>query len=190
MHRREVLALLASSSLPSAISARPASRSTGRGSPWESILDERLPLYGHRNWIVVADSAYPAQSRAGIETVVSQGNHIDVLRVTLSHLLASKHVRPIVYQDQEFEFVPEQDAPGIGEYKGQLAAVLNQTKVTVLPHLEIIRKLDETAQTFDVLIIKTTLTLPYTSVFFQLDCAYWPASSEERLRKTMAGHHE
>ena len=24
-----------------------------------------LPLFGHRNWIVVADSAYPAQSQAG-----------------------------------------------------------------------------------------------------------------------------
>ncbi|MDE3198919.1 MAG: hypothetical protein KGN84_21400 [Acidobacteriota bacterium] len=26
---------------------------------WRATLEERLPLYGHRNWIVVADSAYP-----------------------------------------------------------------------------------------------------------------------------------
>ena len=38
---------------------------------WQQIVAERLPLYGHRNWIVIADSAYPAQSRARIETVVS-----------------------------------------------------------------------------------------------------------------------
>lgn len=177
--------MLAASSLAPA-SAAPATISANGGSGWESILVERLPLYGHRNWIVVADSAYPAQSRAGIETVVSQAQHIDVLRVALAHLSASKHVRPIVYQDQEFEFVPEQDAPGIGEYKRQLATVLKQTKVTVLPHLDIIHKLDETAKTFDVLIIKSTLTLPYTSVFFDLDCAYWPASAEERLRARMA----
>jgi len=30
-----------------------------------------LPLFGHRNWIVVADSAYPAHSMPGIETIVS-----------------------------------------------------------------------------------------------------------------------
>src|SRR5665213_988847 len=36
--------------------------------PWTMVLDERLPLYGHRNWIVIADSAYPLQSAPGIET--------------------------------------------------------------------------------------------------------------------------
>ena len=40
-------------------------------SNWERQLETLLPLYGHRNWIVVADSAYPAQSKPGIETVVS-----------------------------------------------------------------------------------------------------------------------
>jgi hypothetical protein len=190
MHRREAFSVLATSTLASATAAAAGSTPIAGHANWERVLAERLPLYGHRNWIVVADSAYPAQSRSGIETIVSQANHLDVLRVALSHLNSSKHVRPIVYQDQEFGFLPEQDAPGIGEYKRQLATVLKQTKVTVLPHLDIIHKLDETAQTFDVLIIKTTLTLPYTSVFFQLDCAYWPASSEERLRKIMAAPHE
>ena len=28
---------------------------------WEARLDELLPQFGHRNWFVVADSAYPAQ---------------------------------------------------------------------------------------------------------------------------------
>src|SRR5919202_365318 len=32
-------------------------------SDWKQELAERIPLYGHRNWIVVADSAYPAQAR-------------------------------------------------------------------------------------------------------------------------------
>ena len=38
-------------------------------SGWEQLLEERLPLFGHRNWIVVADAAYPAQCRPGIETI-------------------------------------------------------------------------------------------------------------------------
>src|SRR5438105_2938044 len=37
----------------------------------EEILKDRLQLYGHRNWLVIADSAYPAQSRPAIETIVA-----------------------------------------------------------------------------------------------------------------------
>ena len=40
-------------------------------SNWEEVLKDRLQLYGHRNWLVIADSAYPAQSRPGIETIVA-----------------------------------------------------------------------------------------------------------------------
>ncbi len=29
--------------------------SSQSGANWEQILMDRLPLYGHRNWIVVAD---------------------------------------------------------------------------------------------------------------------------------------
>jgi hypothetical protein len=43
---------------------------------WERQLRESLPLYGHRNWIVVADAAYPAQSKHGIETVLATGDQI------------------------------------------------------------------------------------------------------------------
>ena len=56
---------------------------------WKQILSERLPLYGHRNWIVVADSAYPAQSRAGIETIVSGASQLDVLKQVLGAIRSS-----------------------------------------------------------------------------------------------------
>jgi hypothetical protein len=58
--------------------------------------------------------------------------------------------------------------------------------VQSLPHEEIISKLDQAGQTFRVLIIKTNLTIPYTSVFLQLDCAYWSAEAEQKLRGAMA----
>ena len=38
---------------------------------WQKVLADRLPAYGHRNWIVVADAAYPAQAKDGIETIVA-----------------------------------------------------------------------------------------------------------------------
>lgn len=156
---------------------------------WNRTLVDRIPLYGHRNWIVIADSAYPAQSQAGIETLVSNSDHVQVLQLVLTALSASRHVRPIVYTDQELKFIEEKDAPGISAYRRQLAGVLENRAVKSLPHEQIITKLDEVSQTFRVLIIKTNFTLPYTSVFLQLDCAYWSADAERRLRAAMAAQH-
>ena len=149
---------------------------------WKEMLAARLPLYGHRNWIVVADSAYPAQSNPGIETIVSGDGQEEVLREVLRSLAASKHVKPNVYTDQELAFLPEEDAPGISVYRAQLKELLHGRRVSVLPHEEIIGMLDEAGKTFRVLIVKTDMTTPYTSVFLQLDCAYWGAEAEQKLR--------
>ena len=153
---------------------------------WQQAVAERIPLYGHRNWIVIADSAYPAQSSPGIETVVSSADHLEVVQAVLKALAGSKHVRPILYTDAELKYVSENDAPGITAYREQLSRALGARPVSVLPHEQIITKLDEAGKTFRVLIIKTNLTLPYTSVFLQLDCGYWSADAERRLREAMA----
>ncbi|MGB8029937.1 MAG: hypothetical protein WCF30_09770 [Terracidiphilus sp.] len=155
-------------------------------SGWELQLKASLPLFGHRNWIVAADSAYPAQSRAGIETIVSGAGQIEAARRVLSAIAAAKHVRANIYLDQELQFVAEADAPGVSRYRTQLANLLKHANKTALPHQEIIAKLDQTAQLFRVLIIKTELTIPYTSIFFELDCGYWSAEAEQRLRQAMA----
>jgi D-ribose pyranose/furanose isomerase RbsD len=153
---------------------------------WKGQLKAFLPLFGHRNWIVVADSAYPVQSRAGIETIVSGTGQIEVARTVLGAIAASKHVRANIYLDQELQFVAEADAPGVSRFRTQLAELLKSAKTTTLPHEQIIAMLDQTAQTFRVLIIKTELTIPYTSIFFELDCGYWSAEAEQRLRQSMA----
>ena len=51
-----------------------------------------------------------------------------------------------------------------------------------VPHEELIAKLDGAAKMFRILILKTDMTLPYTSVFVQLDCGYWISDAEKRLR--------
>jgi L-fucose mutarotase/ribose pyranase (RbsD/FucU family) len=168
---------------------RPSPPAVPSSAVWNRTLLDRIPLYGHRNWIVIADSAYPAQSRPGIETIVSNGDHVQVLQKVLAALSASQHVRPIVYTDEELKFLEDKDAPGISAYRRQLAAMLQNRTVNSLPHEQIIAKLDQVSQTFRVLIIKTNFTLPYTSVFLQLDCAYWSAEAEQRLRAKMAGQH-
>lgn len=154
---------------------------------WVAALRRRLPYLGHRNWIVVADSAYPLQSNPGIETIVSNADHLHVLRVTLDQLSKMPHVRPIIYTDKELQFVPDADAPGMTSFRQRLGTLLNSQPANTMPHEEIIHHLDEAARVFNVLIIKTNLTLPYTSVFLQLDCAYWGADAEQRLRQSMTG---
>ncbi|MBV9303476.1 MAG: hypothetical protein JOY62_18425 [Acidobacteriaceae bacterium] len=163
-----------------------ASADSENQSAWQQILHDRLPAYGHRNWIVIADSAYPAQARDGIETIVSRADHFQVLEAVLSALSSAKHVRPIVFTDRELSYIPETDAHGITAYRSQLHTVLKNWNVQTLPHEQLISKLDATAQTFRVLIIKTNMTLPYTSVFLQLDCAYWTSEAEQKLRASMA----
>jgi L-fucose mutarotase/ribose pyranase (RbsD/FucU family) len=167
-----------------ATAARTAPRG-GSSESWRQVVAERVPLYGHRNWIVIVDSAYPAQSSPGIETVVADANHLEVVREVLKTLDASKHVRPIIYTDAELKYVPEKDAPGVTGYRTELEHTLGSRPASVLPHEEIISRLDDAGKTFKVLVIKTPLAIPYTSVFLQLDCGYWSAESEKALRAKM-----
>lgn len=152
---------------------------------WERQLSALLPLFGHRNWIVVADAAYPAQSRPGIETIVAGADQIEVVEMVHAAIASCNHIRANVYTDRELAFVEEADAPGIAAYRLQLDALLKGANAKQFPHEEIIARLDQSALVFRILIIKTTMTIPYTSVFFELDCGYWNAEAEERLRKSI-----
>ena len=152
---------------------------------WEKILRDRLELYGHRNWVVIADSAYPAQSRQGIETLVADEKPTTVLERTFAILRECKHVKPTIYTDEELKFVPENDAPGVTTYREQLASLLTGYEASSFRHEEIIAMLDRVGETFRVLLIKTTMRIPYTSVFVELGCGYWNAQAEKRLRAVM-----
>ncbi len=152
---------------------------------WKDVLAERLPVYGHRNWIVVVDAAYPAQTSQGIETILCEDPPITVLKGVLDQLVASKHVRPIIYVDRELNALSEKDAPGISKYRKQLGEALGSLNTNPLLHEKIIAKLAEAGKTFKILLLKTKLTLPYTSVSIQLDCGYWSDDAEKRLRRSL-----
>jgi L-fucose mutarotase/ribose pyranase (RbsD/FucU family) len=158
---------------------------TAAAPQWERELSALLPLFGHRNWIVVADSAYPAQSKPGIETIVADADQLHVVRKVLDAITAAKHIRANIHVDKELGFVPDMDAPGIADYRLRLEAMLAGSHVNHIPHERIIHMLDQSAMVFRILIIKTDMTIPYTSVFFELDCGYWNAEAEERLREAM-----
>jgi len=156
------------------------------GHAWQSRLKSVLPEYGHRNWIVVADSAYPKQSAAGIETLATGKGQIEVLNIVLDAIADVPHIQAVVMVDAELDRVSEADAPGVTEYRNQLKACLEGKQVKTMLHEDIIRQLDKDAKMFNILLVKTDLTIPYTSVFLQLDCGYWNAEKEKRLRDVMA----
>jgi hypothetical protein len=151
---------------------------------WEEILKDRLQLYGHRNWLVIADSAYPAQSRPAIETMMADEEQTTVLERTFTILARCRHIKANIYTDQELPCVREEDAPGISSYRERLGSLLAGSEIR-LPHEEIIAKLDRAGELFRVLVIKTNMRIPYTSVFFELDCGYWNTQAEKRLRASM-----
>lgn len=155
-------------------------------SSWRNTIKERLPEYGHRNWIVVADSAYPKQSAPGIETLYTGQGQLEVLKTVLDEIEKAPHVQAVVMLDAELDSVSEKDAPGVGLYRSHLKQLLKGKRVNVMKHEDIISKLDEGAKLFNILLLKTDMTLPYTSVFLQLDCGYWDAEREARLRKAFS----
>ncbi|MBT5186427.1 MAG: hypothetical protein HOH19_07130 [Kordiimonadaceae bacterium] len=152
---------------------------------WQDILEESLPVLGHRNFIVIADSAYPQQSNPGIKTVYTGAGQLEVVEKVINAVEKADHVSGTIYVDQELNFVPEENAPGIDKYRTDLNNILGNKNVLRLPHIDIINKLDQSSDLFNVLILKTDLTIPYTSVFIELGAGYWNDQAEAELRESM-----
>jgi D-ribose pyranose/furanose isomerase RbsD len=168
-----------------AIAGQPASPAVN----WQEKLKEMMPLLGHRNWILIVDSAYPLQDGTGIETVETGADEEQVVRQVLDAINRSVHVRPVVFMDAELPFVPEQDAPGVSAFRDSIRSVLGATQVTQAPHEQMLARIHETGKDYQILVLKTNETIPYTSVFLQLNCKYWSDDAESRLRQAMKASH-
>lgn len=154
---------------------------------WRIKLNQELPLLGHRNWIMIVDSAYPLQVSPGIETIETNDDLLHVARIVLDTLGHSIHVTPNVYLDAELPYVTDQAAPGVSVYRQHLKEILQDRPVKSLPHATLIKQINDAGQTFHILVLKTNMAIPYTSIFLQLDCKYWPSQAEQQLRQAMTG---
>ena len=152
---------------------------------WKTQVTDAMPLLGHRNWILVVDSAYPLENSRGIETIETNSDELTVLRSVLDSIHASRHVRPVITLDSELAFVPEDDAPGASAYRAQIGKILQGFDVQSQPHETILKAIDKEGRIFHILVLKTNMTIPYTSVFIRLDCKYWSADAEKRMRAKM-----
>ncbi|MFH0757214.1 MAG: hypothetical protein V2B15_08010 [Bacteroidota bacterium] len=152
---------------------------------WQQTLARDLHLLGHRNWILVVDKAFPEQSSPGMKYIYVEQDLIPTLAHVLTAVESSTHVKPLIYRDRELAFITEEQVPGIETFRRESSTLLEDREVLTLLHDDVFALLDNSASLFRVLVIKTNCTLPYTSVFLQLDCAYWNSDQEKALRESM-----
>lgn len=156
-----------------------------RAGAWRQVLRERLPLLGHRNWIVVADAAFPCFANPGLEAIHAGGGLLKTARHVLRQIDAAAHVRPRLHVARELDFVTDADAPGAAACRAALSELLATRDVQPLGHAELLRQLDEVSRVYRILMVKTDETIPYTSLFLRLECGYWGDDAEARMRDAM-----
>src|SRR5271156_1292123 len=84
---RNVLTFAAICLLPVfALAQTRASAGPGHQEDWRARLNQQLQLMGHRNWIAVVDSAYPLQTSAGVETIETNDDQLQVVKIVLDQI--------------------------------------------------------------------------------------------------------
>jgi L-fucose mutarotase/ribose pyranase (RbsD/FucU family) len=149
---------------------------------WRSVASECLQRFGHRNWLVVADAAYPAQSAPQITTLPTGEDHLAVLRWILDAIAAHPALDANIYLDTELDALTDQRCPGIEPLRREITAALPQPAQFVL-HDDLIARLQQDAEQFQVLVLKSTALIPYVSVFLHLQCGYWSPERDQAFRQ-------
>lgn len=149
---------------------------------WKEELHKDISLLGHRNWIVVTDMAYPLQSQEGIKTFYTGADYLDVLSFVLSEIDQAPHIKANIYQDRELMFMEDAEASGVTALRQEANKLLGE-HLQYIPHETLIARLDSISRVFNVIILKSNLTVPYTSTFFELDCHYWDDVRQKNLEK-------
>lgn len=67
---------------------------------WKSEVAETLKLFGHRNWIVVADGAYPQQSNPAIKNITVDASQLEVVKFVNQHIEKAGHVDANIFVDK------------------------------------------------------------------------------------------
>ncbi|MFR9504086.1 MAG: hypothetical protein SNH73_06530 [Rikenellaceae bacterium] len=151
---------------------------------WKAEFEQVLPLLGHRNWILVVDKAYPLQSAAGMTYINSAEPIEDVLSYVMESIDSATHIKPVVYTDKELSAL-ESFGWKEAEMVKKIEKALMGRSVQSILHDDIFTKLDAASKLFNVVVIKTESTVAYSSVFIELDCGYWTAEKESKLRSML-----
>lgn len=155
-------------------------------SNWMEELRSILPFMGHRNWLLIVDKAFPAQSASGMKYIDTRQELLPTLKDVLNEISNNApHLKPIIYTDLELQYMTNNLSEGVEELRDKMTDTLNGFDVKTLLHEDVFSKLSEASELFEVIVLKTETTKPYTSVFIELDCGYWSTEREEQLRQNM-----
>lgn len=152
---------------------------------WLTTVDHEVQKLGTFNWIIIAEPSFPALSRSGVTTITTPVSNAEALYGVLQSLDSHSHVRPRIHLIREAEAITEHDTPGINEYRAKLKQVLNERETVTLTNNSLNLLITDARKNYRILVIKTASSLPYTSVFMELESGYWDGVSETALRKRM-----
>jgi D-ribose pyranose/furanose isomerase RbsD len=156
-----------------------------QGGGWRDALMAHTSQLGYRNWIVVAEASFPAHSRPGVRQITANDEIPAVVDEVLKTLEQTEHVTPHIFVAREMQAVENDYAPGIDEFRKQLAGALRSRETTQLEQQSLMTLMEDANKSFEVLVIRTNTALPYTSVFMELQPGYWNSDSESRLREQL-----
>jgi len=155
---------------------------SGGDSNWRSAMRRHVNELGFRNWIVIAEASFPAYARPGVRHVSAQVETPEALSYVLQTIDQTQHVRPSVFLTRELRSMQNDSAPGIDDLKKKLGASLAGVETTYLDQESLMSLVADANRSFEVLVIRTTSALPYSSVFIELQHGYWDSESEQQLR--------
>lgn len=157
---------------------------------WAKIVEREVEALGIQNWIIVAESSFPVVSRSGVRTLVVDGKIPEIVDFIVNHLEKSEKVTPSFNTARELTFISDEQAPGIDHLRNELKEALHGHRVRQMENRSLTLLAHSDASRYAILVLKSKTTLPYSSVFIELDSGYWDRESEDRLRQEMKAAQE
>jgi hypothetical protein len=148
-------------------------------------VEREVDALGIQNWIIVAESSFPVVTHGGVRTLVVDGEIPQIVDFIVNHLEKSETVTPSFNTARELSFVSNDRAPGIDYLREKLNKSLHGHQVRQMDNRSLILLAHSDASKYAVLVLKSKTSLPYSSVFIELDSGYWDRESEDRLRQEM-----
>jgi len=149
---------------------------------WGGMISREIDALGIQNWIIIAESSFPVVSRRGVRTVVVDAEIPELLDYVVNDLERSEKVTPSFNTARELPFVSNDRAPGIEQFRKDLKTALHGHEVRELDYRSLSLLAHSESSKFAVLVLKSRTSLPYSSVFIELDSGYWDRELEDELR--------
>lgn len=138
---------------------------------------------GAKNWVVIAEPAYPLPAGASVVCVNVPTSTIDTFREVLDLLERQGACVPRIWVSHELSAVPENRAPGISAHRNTLENLLLSRFHYAVNSRVIDMQLAQAAKDYRLLFIRTNTRLPYSSIAIELDTGYWNSDAEAEVQK-------